>query len=145
MIVIMKGIFMTNNKKAPQLLGKRGILMENNRYDREDTERREYEDDFMEETAAEVLPLREQGRVHERELEREENFEGDAENEGRGVGYFALALSILSLFFLPVLLGAAGIIVGFFARRRGAHTLGNWAIGLGIASIVISLIFAPFF
>jgi hypothetical protein len=143
MIVIMKSESVTDNKKAPPLLRKRGILMEN-RYDREESKDREYDTDFMEETAAEVLPLPEQERVHEN---REENFDEDTDdvNEGRGVGYFALALSVLSLFFLPVLLGAAGIIVGFFARRRGARSLGNWAIGLGIASIVVSLIFVPFF
>ncbi len=117
-----------------------------NRYDRENGNHREYEEDFMEETAAEVLPLPEQERVMDKE--REDTYNDDTNTEdtgGRGVGIFALALSILSLFFLPVLLGAAGIIVGFFARRRGAQTLGNWAIGLGIASIVISLIFVPFF
>ncbi|WP_221565599.1 DUF308 domain-containing protein [Alkalihalobacillus sp. TS-13] len=117
-----------------------------NRYDRENENHREYEEDFMEETAAEVLPLPEQERVMDKEREDSYNNDADPEDtEGRGVGIFAIALSILSLFFLPVLLGAAGIIVGFFARRRGARTLGNWAIGLGIASIVISLIFAPFF
>ncbi|MCF6137933.1 DUF4190 domain-containing protein [Pseudalkalibacillus berkeleyi] len=121
--------------------------MENNRYDREERTHREYDNDFMEETAAEVLPLPEQERGYENNTNRDRDFEegSDEQNEGRGVGYFALALSVLSLFFLPVLLGAAGIIVGFFARRRGASTTGNWAIGLGIASIVVSLIFVPFF
>ncbi|WP_349407840.1 DUF4190 domain-containing protein [Pseudalkalibacillus sp. SCS-8] len=118
-----------------------------NRYDREERKDREYEADFMEETAAEVLPLPEQERVDDRRGNHEEELDQETDdlNEGRGVGYFALALSVLSLFFLPVLLGAAGIIVGFFARRRGARSLGNWAIGLGIVSIVVSLIFVPFF
>ncbi|WLD92091.1 DUF4190 domain-containing protein [Alkalihalobacillus sp. AL-G] len=122
-----------------------------NRFDRENEERREYENDFMEESAAEVLPLPEQQRVRDtrnddRNDDRMESSYEDADDtEGRGIGIFAIALSIVSLFFLPVLLGAAGIIVGFFARRRGATTLGNWAIGLGIASIVVSLLFAPFF
>ncbi|WP_261129491.1 DUF4190 domain-containing protein [Bacillus sp. Marseille-Q3570] len=119
-----------------------------NRYDRENENHREYEEDFMEETAAEVLPLPEQERVMDKGREDQDLYnevENGENTEGRGMGIFAIALSILSLFFLPVLLGAAGIIVGFFARRRGARTLGNWAIGLGIASIVISLIFAPFF
>ncbi|WP_372508718.1 DUF4190 domain-containing protein [Pseudalkalibacillus decolorationis] len=100
----------------------------------------------MEETAAEVVPLPEQERVMDKRNDRMETSTEDANTtEGRGIGIFAIALSIVSLFFLPVLLGAAGIIVGFFARRRGATSLGSWAIGLGIASIVISLIFAPFF
>ena len=35
----------------------------------------------------------------------------------------ALALSILSLFVMPILFGAAGIVLGFIARRRGAKGL----------------------
>nr|WP_257345980.1 DUF308 domain-containing protein [Pseudalkalibacillus decolorationis] len=120
--------------------------MDNNRFNRENGEHRENESDFMEETAAEVVPLPEQERVMDKRNDRMETSTEDANTtEGRGIGIFAIALSIVSLFFLPVLLGAAGIIVGFFARRRGATSLGSWAIGLGIASIVISLIFAPFF
>jgi hypothetical protein len=113
----------------------------------EQNDRKLQDDDYNEEAAAEVLPLPNQGRVVSRERDdfednRTENVEKEA---GRGMGFFALILSIASLFFLPVLLGAAGIIVGFVARRRGARSLGNWAIGLGIASIVVSLLFAPFF
>lgn len=64
---------------------------------------------------------------------------------GSGIGYLALALSIISLFVMPVLLGAAGIIVGFFARRRGAEGLGAWAIGIGAVSMIIGLFITPFF
>ncbi|WLR53269.1 DUF4190 domain-containing protein [Bacillus tianshenii] len=67
------------------------------------------------------------------------------DTDGRGLGMFALAMSILALFFLPVILGAAGIIVGFMARRRGAEGLGAWAIGVGAAAIIVSLFIAPFF
>ena len=47
---------------------------------------------------------------------------------GRVTGYIALALSIISLFMLPVLLGIAGIIVGYIARRQGALA---WSMGNG--------------
>ena len=102
-----------------------------------------YESNFMEETAAEVaapFPAR-------REIAERNRFEGEREDarEGRGVGWTALILSILSLFFLPVLLGAAGVILGFIARRRGANSLGAWAIGIGIVSIVIGVFILPFF
>ncbi|MCG3085791.1 DUF4190 domain-containing protein [Anoxybacillus sp. LAT_35] len=85
------------------------------------------EQDFMEETAGEIAePI----RFSDREVEREEN--------GRGIGWLALALSIVSLFLMPVIMGAAGIIFGFIARRRGAETLGAWAIGIGAVSIILS-------
>ncbi|WP_461202365.1 DUF4190 domain-containing protein [Anoxybacillus sp. TBDG-1] len=87
------------------------------------------ERDFMEETAGEIAePMRFSER--EREVEHEEN--------GRGVGWLALALSVVSLFLMPIIMGAAGIIFGFIARRRGAETLGAWAIGIGAVSIILS-------
>jgi hypothetical protein len=64
---------------------------------------------------------------------------------GRGIAGLALALSILSLFVLPIVLGAAGIIIGFIARRRGATTLGAWAIGIGAVSIIVGMFILPFF
>ena len=54
-------------------------------------------------------------------------------------------LSIISLFVLPVLLGAAGIIVGYIARRRGAQGLGAWAMGIGVVSLVLGIFIIPFF
>ncbi|WP_241657839.1 DUF4190 domain-containing protein [Anaerobacillus alkaliphilus] len=104
--------------------------------------------DHREETAAEFAPQR--GFVGERPFAEnvDEEIEADRDNEvteGRGVGAFAIVLSIISLFFLPVILGAAGIIVGFIARRNGATGLGNWAIGIGAVSIVLTLFFSPFF
>ncbi|MCL6585382.1 MAG: DUF4190 domain-containing protein [Anoxybacillus sp.] len=95
----------------------------------------EHEPDFMEETSAEIAePVR---RFDEREEREGAN--------GSGWGWTALALSILSLFIMPILLGAAGIIVGFMARRRGATTLGMWAIGIGVVSIIIKLFVIPFY
>jgi hypothetical protein len=94
----------------------------------------EPERDFMEETGAEIAePIR---RNDER---------GEEKADGTGAGWLALALSILSLFIWPVLLGAAGIIVGFIARRRGAETLGAWAIGIGIVAIIVRLFIMPFY
>lgn len=103
-------------------------------------------EDYQAETAAEVAPrpyvvARED---EERRQTAEANFD-DGTATGRGVGVFALVLSILSLFFLPVLLGAAGIIVGFVARKNGATGLGNWAIGIGAVSIILTVFFSPFF
>jgi hypothetical protein len=101
---------------------------------------------FEEETAAE-FPAVTGARPFADEEEREttEAMNIDDTTAGRGVGTFAIVLSILSLFFLPVLLGAAGIVVGFVARRYGSTSLGNWAIGIGAISILMTVFFSPFF
>ncbi len=101
--------------------------------------------DFMEETAADYATVDDVN--DDRPLDREEDEEVSERGEmtaGRGIGTFALVLSILSLFFMPVLLGAA-IIVGFVSRRYHAKTLGNWAIGIGAVAIVMTVFFSPFF
>ncbi|MBW3114314.1 MULTISPECIES: DUF4190 domain-containing protein [Bacillaceae] len=96
-------------------------------------------DDYREETAAEIAAPMNVSR----------DFENDAVEDtttsGRVLGYSALALSILSLFILPVIMGAAGIVLGFVARRRGAEMLGAWAIGIGAVSIIVGLFVLPFF
>lgn len=104
--------------------------------------------DHREETAAEFAPQRGFDGARpfaDRDEDTEVNMENGEVAEGRGVGAFAIVLSIISLFFLPVILGAAGIIVGFIARRNGATGLGNWAIGIGAVSIILTLFFSPFF
>jgi hypothetical protein len=95
---------------------------------------------FQEETAVEY------GVMNDR-VERDETARANEDDvtAGRGVGTFAIVLSILSLFFLPVLLGAAGIVVGFVSRRYGSTSLGNWAIGIGAISILMTVFFSPFF
>ncbi|MBD8069164.1 DUF308 domain-containing protein [Bacillus sp. PS06] len=104
--------------------------------------------DYTEETAAEVAPpftpVREREPVY-RANTGTENSAGTQSTAGTGLGWLALALSIISLFVMPVLMGAAGIIIGFIARRRGATGLGAWAIGIGVISIVLGIFILPFF
>ncbi|MBH0166379.1 DUF4190 domain-containing protein [Fictibacillus sp. 7GRE50] len=110
---------------------------------------------FREEMAAEAVPVpvrsdmtlpeNERPRYSDRDDHRHEHEDSQERAGGKATGIIAIILSVLSLFILPVLFGAAGIIVGFIARRQGAHSLGNWAIGIGVVSIIISLFFAPFF
>lgn len=95
----------------------------------------------FEETAAEIA---EPYRAADRSNDQDNDRSGGNVNEGRGIGYIALALSIISLFVLPVLLGAAGIIVGYIARRRGAQGLGAWAMGIGVVSLVLGIFIIPF-
>jgi hypothetical protein len=61
-----------------------------------------------------------------------------------GFGWLAVILSILSFFVMPIIMGAAGIILGFVAKRRGADTLGNTAIVAGAIALIITLFIAPF-
>nr|WP_257391906.1 hypothetical protein [Mesobacillus jeotgali] len=91
---------------------------------------------YQEETAAEIAAP---ATPAVRRRSEEESTTG-----GRGLAYSALALSILSLFILPVLFGAAGIVLGFMARRRGS-SIGTWAIGIGIISILVGIFILPFF
>jgi len=95
--------------------------------------------DYREEAAAEVVPL------DSHRKSEEEMFEEDRQTvKNYSIGIFALVLSILSLLIMPIILGAAGIITGIYARRRDSKTLGNWAIGIGAISIVASLFFSPY-
>lgn len=59
-------------------------------------------------------------------------------------GWIGLALSIISFFVWPIVLGAAGIILGFVSRARGTDTLGNIAIAAGAISILVTLFILPF-
>ncbi|MGE7215893.1 DUF308 domain-containing protein [Priestia koreensis] len=116
---------------------------EHKRYERDI---KDHEPDFMEETAAEyAVPTTAREREYDRDLDRDHDIDRDGAEEGKVYGYLAIAAAILSLFFLPVILGAAGIILGFIARRKGAHALGAWSIGIGIVSLVIGIFILPFF
>ncbi|MFS0861575.1 DUF4190 domain-containing protein [Fredinandcohnia sp. 179-A 10B2 NHS] len=99
---------------------------------------------YNEETAAEVAGPINYGPAR-RESNNTGNNTGDNAMSGTGLGWLALALSIISLFVMPVLMGAAGIIIGFIARRRGATGLGAWAIGIGAVSIIVGIFILPFF
>ncbi|MDQ0269466.1 hypothetical protein J2S17_001337 [Cytobacillus purgationiresistens] len=99
----------------------------------------EVSSDYSEETAAEIAPPVSYDDDRGREGVREN------QGEGRGIGITALVLSIISLFVMPIILGAAGIILGFIANRRGATGFGSWAIGIGAISIIVGLFILPFF
>ncbi|MFB5662070.1 DUF4190 domain-containing protein [Alteribacillus sp. HJP-4] len=114
-------------------------------YDRE-------EEDYNLETAAEVAApgLNRNSDADNPEREEEEQratMDADINDEslGTGIGVTALILSICSLFFLPVIMGGAGIVLGIFAARKGAKTLGYSAAGLGAFSIIMIVLFGPFF
>jgi hypothetical protein len=106
---------------------------------------------FLEETAAEVAPAIRRYPTEDREAEGNNedlmaNVETMEKEEASGtvLGWTALVLSIISLFFLPLLTATVGVITGFFAYRTGARALGMWAIAIGLFSIVLGLFIAPF-
>jgi hypothetical protein len=101
--------------------------------------------EYREETAAEIAAPVPVTRPVFRERSKADNREGTGTNAGTGIGWAALALSILSLFVMPILFGAVGIVLGFVARRRGAEGLGAWAIGIGAVSIIVGIFILPFF
>lgn len=105
-----------------------------NNGNREYDEEEKVDYDYNEETAAEPV-------VDERLFAEESD---DKSSAGTGIGWLAIVLSAIGLVFLPVVMGAAGIIVGIIARKQGAHALGAWAIGIGVVAIVIAL-FTGFF
>jgi hypothetical protein len=98
--------------------------------------------DYKEETAAEIAAPATLRR--DADYDRHEDKD-ETVDDGRRMGYLAIVLSVISLFIFPVILGAAGIIVGFIARRRGAEGLGGWAIGIGIVSLILGIFILPFF
>lgn len=110
-------------------------------------------EDYQEESAAEIAPglniaNREtddrEGLANEDQIRNIEEMETQEEGN-TALGWTALVLSIVSLFFLPVLAGTIGVVTGFFAARNGARSLGTWAIAIGLFSIVLNLFIAPFF
>ncbi|UCZ54534.1 DUF4190 domain-containing protein [Bacillus shivajii] len=112
---------------------------------------KEHHPDLREETAAEYTPN--PGLVGGRQqvdLSSDKTREvEDTENEdeavaGKGVGTLALALSIVSLFFLPIIFAAAGLVLGFVSLNRHAKGLGYTAIAISAFSIIMSVFFAPF-
>lgn len=75
----------------------------------------------------------------------EDSFvEEQTDDELRNVfGWIAIALSVISFFWIPILFAGAGIILGFVARNRGAQVLGNIAIVISIISILFRLFILP--
>ncbi|RWZ60060.1 hypothetical protein EQV77_01820 [Halobacillus fulvus] len=97
-----------------------------------------YEEEMAEETA--TTPIYEPVKREEKETTMQER-----EDVKVGMAWVGLSAAILSFFFAPLILGAAGIILGVMGKRRGADTIGNMAIIISIVSIAFSLFFAPIY
>ncbi|PLT31009.1 hypothetical protein CUU66_05445 [Peribacillus deserti] len=102
---------------------------------------RDFQRNNQEETSTELAPGT---RSFTRDESRNTRLTGMA--AGKGMGYAALIVSILSLFVAPILFGIVGIVLGFLARRNNeSRTLGYWAIGIGAFSLIIGTLILPFF
>ncbi|CAM3107470.1 DUF4190 domain-containing protein [Sporolactobacillus spathodeae] len=101
-----------------------------------------HNEEYARELSADQYNREARGRVIDHDYpQRSENRE---RAHGKGIGWLALVLSVAALFFLPIVLGIAGIIIGFLALRQGARTLGGWAIGIGLVAMLIQLL-SPLF
>lgn len=58
-------------------------------------------------------------------------------------GWIAVALSLISFFVMPVIMAAAGIILGVISRNKRTHALGNTAIIISIVSFAYFLFIRP--
>ncbi|MBD7935838.1 MULTISPECIES: DUF308 domain-containing protein [Cytobacillus] len=111
------------------------------RRDKVDENQYEVSSDYSEETAAEIAaPV-----TYDEDRGRDIDDRKGTRSGGRGVGITALVLSILSLFIMPIFLGAAGIVLGIIANSKGARGFGTWAIGIGIVSLLVGIFIMPFF
>lgn len=93
---------------------------------------------YKEETAAELSPYTRPLRtLGEFDAERRET------PSASGLGITALILSILSLLFMPITFGLAGVIMGIFSYVRGSKGLGLWAVGLGAITLINQFFLVP--
>ncbi|WCK55806.1 DUF4190 domain-containing protein [Aneurinibacillus sp. Ricciae_BoGa-3] len=97
------------------------------------------DDKYREETASELAPH----RPSPVQFGKNDTPREDA--GGKGLGTVALILSILSFFIMPYLFGVAGLVLGFFAAKRGGKATGRWAIYLAIAAMVLPLFIRPWY
>lgn len=103
------------------------------------------------ETAAELSPnvnVRPRANKEDRMIDLDSRAENKQQDRtmvsGRGLAMAGLISSIISLFVLPIFLGLVGIVLGFVGMRGGRRTIGMWAIGIGVVSILVSILFTPF-
>ncbi|WP_416149351.1 DUF4190 domain-containing protein [Salipaludibacillus sp. HK11] len=103
---------------------------------------------YDEETAAEYTPnpglVGGRGTTEISSDRTREQVKEEDETAGKGVGALGIALSIVSLFFLPVIFAIAGIVFGAIAVRKNRQALGYTAVAIGAFSLIMSFFFAPF-
>ncbi|GAA4717446.1 hypothetical protein [Brevibacillus fulvus] len=108
------------------------------------------QDNTLYETAAEFAPPTFDRSTVTRAERQTENINQAAENQqakspASGLGWTALGVSLLALFFMPYLSGPVGIVLGYLAFRRNARTLGTWAMIVGALAIIGAFLVYPYY
>jgi hypothetical protein len=67
------------------------------------------------------------------------NRQESVRDRGKSLGIAALVIAIISLFLLPYFLAIIGITLGAISVRQGS-SLGWWAIGISIVSMIGALL-----
>ncbi len=136
---------MSDEKRVTVLKGFRPLTEEELSVELSPKFRKINNEKFTEETAAEVAPRLPENVVPFRgkvitEKYNEINDDAVKEQEKSGIALIGVISSVLSLFFLPYLFAPVGIILGYFGYRKGDHSLGTWAMGLGAVGLLGTLI-----
>ncbi|WP_170158442.1 hypothetical protein [Aquisalibacillus elongatus] len=97
-----------------------------------------YDTEFSSETA--TFNPNELDKDKIKKEEKESRYE---EHVDAGWGWIALVVSLLSFFVWTLLFAVVGAIMGIYAKRRGADTLGNIAIGLALLAVAVRLFVFP--
>lgn len=106
---------------------------------------KEYRPLRNEELAAELTPVFPKKVIpFRRKQDNDENSEAYAAKERSGYSLIGVIVSILSLFFSTYILAPIGIVLGYLGYRKGDHSLGIWAIGLGVIGFFGTLIVSAF-
>ncbi|MFC7824368.1 DUF4190 domain-containing protein [Streptomyces sp. NPDC057375] len=57
-----------------------------------------------------------------------------------GLAIAGLVCGIVGLFILPIVLGPLAIVFGAVALRQTGSTMAKWALGLGVADILLMIV-----
>lgn len=110
-------------------------------WNRKDEERRRQGLDDDAEFASEVAPF----PAAPVKTEDDAGQVGNELETTRVLGWVALIAAIVSLFFLPTVLGPAAAVLGFITFLQGNRTMGAWSIVLGLASLFVALFLSPYY
>lgn len=92
------------------------------------------------EVAGEITP----DEIHQDRQTRRERHQDEADlDRHTWLGWLAVVLSVLAFFWMPLILGTAGIVFGIIARNRDLKVLGNTAIVVGLVVVVLRLLILP--
>ncbi|GIP35813.1 DUF4190 domain-containing protein [Paenibacillus sp. J2TS4] len=119
---------------------KKSKLSKEKKMKREDNDfRPDVKDDA--EFASEVAPY----PVYPVDAKEDDGQVGNETESTPVLGWIGLITAIVSLFFLPAILGPAAAVLGFISFLQGNRTLGAWSIVLGLVSLFVALFLSPFY